>query len=149
MRLALAVTPRRTLTGEPVEAAHPQTAAALADGSISTRAAATVVAMTDQIDDLLADQSAPLFETALLDFARRARPRPAGPLRQRPVRPRSTKTARSVTSRPRTGAARCRCTAVPDGSGTIAGELTCEAAEYLETLFDTLAKPHQGPERRT
>ena len=32
-----------------------------------------------------------------------------------------------------------------DGSGTIAGELTCEAAEYLETLFDTLATPHQGP----
>ncbi len=34
----------------------------------------------------------------------------------------------------------------PDGSGTIAGELTCESAEYLETLFDTLAKPHQGPD---
>jgi len=46
VKLAAAVTPRRTLTGEPVEAAHPQTAAALADGSISTRHAATVVAMT-------------------------------------------------------------------------------------------------------
>ena len=69
VRLAAAVTPRRTLTGELVEAAHPQTAAALATGSISTRHAATVVAMTDRIDDLLADQSAPLFESALLDFA--------------------------------------------------------------------------------
>ncbi len=63
VRLAAAVTPRRTLTGETVEAQHPQTAAALAEGAISTRAAATVVAMTDKIDDLLADQSAPLFET--------------------------------------------------------------------------------------
>ncbi len=32
VRLAAAVTPRRTLTGELVEAAHPQTAAALAAG---------------------------------------------------------------------------------------------------------------------
>ncbi len=31
VRLAAAVTPRRTLTGELVEAAHPQTAAALAE----------------------------------------------------------------------------------------------------------------------
>ncbi len=28
---------------------------------------------------------------------------------------------------------------------SIAGELTCEAAEYVETLLDTLAKPHTGP----
>ena len=70
VRLAAAVMPRRTLIGEPVEPAHPQTAAALADGAISTRHAATVVAMTDKIDDVLVDQTAPLFETALLDFAR-------------------------------------------------------------------------------
>ncbi len=37
VRLAAAVTPRRTLTGETVEAQHPQTAAALAEGAISTR----------------------------------------------------------------------------------------------------------------
>ncbi len=41
---------------------------------------------------------------------------------------------------------RCRCTAARTGQASIAGELTCEAAEYLETLFDTLAKPHQGPD---
>ena len=33
----------------------------------------------------------------------------------------------------------------PDGSGTIAGELTCEAAEYLETLFDTLGNRTRAP----
>ena len=69
VKLALAITPPRLITGELVEPQHPQTAQALADGSISTRAAATVVKMTDKIDDLLADQSAPLYETALLDFA--------------------------------------------------------------------------------
>ncbi len=69
VRLALAITPPRLITGELVEPQHPQTAAALADGSISVRAAATVVQMTDKIDDLLADQSAPLYETALLEFA--------------------------------------------------------------------------------
>ena len=28
-----------------------------------------------------------------------------------------------------------------DGSGALSGELTCEAAEYVETMLDTLAKP--------
>ena len=36
----------------------------------------------------------------------------------------------------------------PDGSATISGELTCEAAEYVETLFDTLGKPHLDPDGR-
>jgi hypothetical protein len=39
VKLAAAVCERRTLTGVPVEPAHPQTATALADGSISVRAA--------------------------------------------------------------------------------------------------------------
>ncbi len=51
-----------------------------------------------------------------------------------------------MTSRPRTGAAACRCAGVRTGQRSIAGELTCEAAEYLETLFDTLGKPHTGPD---
>ncbi len=70
VRLAAAVTPRRTLTGEPVEAAHPQTAAALAEGAISTRHAITVVATADRISDFVADTAGPLFETQLLDCAR-------------------------------------------------------------------------------
>ena len=43
VKLALAITPRRLITGELVEPQHPQTAQALAEGVISTRAAATVV----------------------------------------------------------------------------------------------------------
>ena len=68
--LAAAVCERRTLTGVPVEPAHPQTAAALAAGSISTRAAGTIVATVDKIDDLVADDAGPLFETNLIEFAR-------------------------------------------------------------------------------
>ncbi len=148
VRLAAAVTPRRTLTGELVEAAHPQTAAALAAGVISTRHAATVVAMTDRIDDLLADQSAPLFECALLDFAADHDPdilaRFANGLYARVDQDGAFRDVEAAHRR-RTITLHRR----PDGSGSIAGELTCEAAEYLETLFDTLAKPHQGPDGRT
>ena len=144
MKLALAVTPRRTLTGDPVEAAHPQTAAALAEGEISTRHAATVVAMTDKIDDLLADQSAPLYETALLDFAAEHDPdllaRFANGLYARVDQDGAFRDIEAAHRR-RTLTLHRRA----DGSGTIAGELTCEAAEYVETLLDTLAKPHTGP----
>ena len=75
VKLAAAVCERRSLTGVPVEPAHPQTAAALAVGSISTRAAGTIVATVDKIDDLVADDAGPLFETNLIDFARTTTPR--------------------------------------------------------------------------
>ncbi len=146
VRLALAITPPRLITGELVEPQHPQTAAALADGSISVRAAATVVKMTDKIDDLLADQSAPLYETALLDFAAEHDPdllaRFATGLYARVDHDgafRDIETAhrrRTLTLHRRS-----------DGSATIAGDLTCEAAEYLETLLDTLA--NRTPARTT
>jgi len=61
---------RTTLTGVPVEPAHPQTAAALAEGSISTRAAATIVRTVDAIDDFVVDDAGPLFEQNLIEFAR-------------------------------------------------------------------------------
>ena len=141
VKLALAITPPRLITGELVEPRHPQTAQALADGLISTRAAATIVKMTDKIDDLLADQSAPLYETTLLEFAADHDPDLLG------------KFANGIYARvDQDGAFRDIDTAHrrrsltlhrrADGSGTIAGELTCEAAEYVETLLDTLAKPH-------
>jgi hypothetical protein len=117
----------------------------LAEGLISARAAATVVRMTDKIDDLLADQSAPLYETALLDFAAEHDPdllaRFANGLFARVDQDgafRDIETAhrrRALTLQRRA-----------DGSATVTGELTCEAAEYLETLLDTLGKPHTGPD---
>ena len=144
MKLATAVSGRTTLTGEPVEPAHPQTAAALAAGTISTRAAGTVVATVDTIDDLVADDAGPLFETHLLEFAGEHDPETLGKYAhtmrikldqdgayhdlQRAHR------RREVTLQRR-----------PDGSGTLSGELTCEAAEYLHTIFDVLAKPRPTP----
>jgi hypothetical protein len=141
VKLAAAVMPRRLITGETVEPKHPQTAQALADGVISTRHAATVVAMTDRIDDILADQSAPLYETALLDFARDHDPdllaRFANGLYARVDQDGAFGDIERAHRR-RTLTLRRR----PDGSATLAGELTCEAAEYVQTLLDTLAKPH-------
>ncbi len=100
--------------------------------------------MTDKIDDLLADQSAPLYETALLQFAAEHDPdllaRFATGLYARVDHDgafRDIETAhrrRTLTLHRRS-----------DGSASIAGDLTCEAAEYVETLLDTLAKPHTGP----
>ena len=47
VRLAAAVGERATLTGVPVAPAHPQTAAALAAGAVSVRAAGTIVATVE------------------------------------------------------------------------------------------------------
>ena len=131
VKLALAITPPRLITGELVEPQHPQTAQALADGFISARAAATVVRMTDKIDDLLAEQSAPLFETALLDFAAEHDPdllaRFANGLYARVDQDGAFRDIEAAHRR-RTLSLHRRA----DGSGTIAGELTCEAAEYVE-----------------
>ncbi len=115
VKLAAAVTPRRTLTGDTVEAAHPQTAAALAEGAISTRAAATVVAMTDKIDDLLADQSAPLYRDARCSTSPVTTTPTCWPASPTACTPGSIRTGRFVTSRPRTGAAACRCAGVRTG----------------------------------
>ena len=141
VKLALAVTPRRMLTGQVVEPAHSQTAVALADGTISARAAATVVTMTDKISDVVVDEAGPLFETTLLEFAAdhdaETLARFAHGLF---VRVDQDGTLRDVER-----AHRRRAVSLvrrSDGSATISGELTCEAAEYLETMFDTLARPH-------
>ena len=145
VKLALAITPPRLITGELVEPQHPQTAAALADGLISTRAAATVVKMTDKIDDLLADQSAPLYETALLQFAAEHDPdllgRFANGLYARVDQDgafRDIETAHR--RRDPDPAPACRRSAT---IGRWRADL--RAAEYLETTFDTFGRPQPGP----
>lgn len=145
VRLAAAVTGRTTLTGQPVGPAHPQTAAALVAGSISVRAAGTIVRTVDKLDDVVVDQAGPLFEANLIGFATdhdpetlgrfasgmRARVDQDGAFRELERAQRR----RELTLRRRA-----------DGSGTLTGELTCEAAEYVETMLDTLAKPKLDPE---
>ena len=139
------MTPRRTLSGEAVEAAHPQTAAALTQGAISARAASIIVAAADKISDLVVDDAGPLFETQLIDCARQHDPdtlaRFAHDLRTAVDQDGALRDIEAAHRRRQVSLHRRA-----DGSGIIAGELTCDAAEYLETLFDTLAKPHQGPD---
>ena len=145
VKLAAAVNERTTLTGQSVEPAHPQTAAALAAGTISTRAAVTVVATVDKISDLVVDDAGPLFEANLIEFATEHDPETLG------------KYAKGMYARvDQDGAYRDLDRAQQrrgltlrrhaDGSGTLSGELTCEAAEYVDTMLDTLAKPHVDTE---
>jgi hypothetical protein len=145
VKLAAAVCERRSLTGVPVEPAHPQTAAALAEGSISVRAAATIVATVDKIDDLVADDAGPLFEANLIDFARDHDPqtlaRYATGMKARVDQDGAYRDLERAHRRRELSLQRRA-----DGSGTLSGELTCEAAEYLDTMLDTLAKPHLDAE---
>ena len=140
VKLAAAVCERRTLTGVPVEPAHPQTAAALAEGSISVRAAATVVATVDRISDFVVDDAGPLFETNLIEFARDHDPETLGKY----ANGMKARVDQDGAYRDLERAHRRRELTLnrrADGSGTLSGELTCEAAEYVHTLLDTLAKP--------
>jgi hypothetical protein len=140
VKLAAAVSERTTLTGVPVEPAHPQTARALQSGAISTRAAATIVATVDKIDDLVADDAGPLFETNLIDFARDHDPETLAKY----AHGMKAKLDQDGAYRDLERAQRRRELSLhrrADGTSTLSGELTCEAAEYVETLLDTLAKP--------
>jgi hypothetical protein len=144
VKLAAAVTERTTLTGVPVEPAHPQTAAALGAGQISVRAAGTIVRTVDAISDFVVDEAGPLFETSLIDFARDHDPETLGKyahgLKIRLDQDGAyrdlerAQRRRGITPRRR-----------PDGSGPAEVELTSELHEYLATVFDTFGKPHPGP----
>jgi hypothetical protein len=116
----------------------------LSAGLISTRAAAIVVKMTDKIDDLLADQSAPLYETTLLQFAAEHDPdllgRFANGLYARVDQDGAFRDFETAHRR-RDLAARRR----PDGAGPAGGEFTSELHEYLEITFDTFGRPQPGP----
>ena len=83
--------------------------------------------MTDKIDDLLADQSAPMYETALLDFARDHDPdllaRFANGLYARVDQDGAFRDIEPAHRRRIT----LRC-AAPAAPAPLAGELTCEAA---------------------
>ncbi len=117
----------------------------MAEGAISTRHAITVVATADRISDFVADTAGPLFETQLLDCAREHDPDTLA----RFAHDLYTAVDQDGAFRDIEAAHRRREVSLhrrPDGSATIAGELTCEAAEYLETLFDTLGQtpPRSG-----
>ena len=70
MRLAAAVSPRRTMTGAVVAPAHPETAAAFTAGQVSARSADIVTRTVDRLPDCVLDEAHPAVEAVLLDFAR-------------------------------------------------------------------------------
>ncbi len=146
VRLAAAVTPRRTLTGETVEAQHPQTAAALAEGCDLDPGRGH--GRGDDGQDRRPARrpvSTNVSRRALLDFARDHDP----DLLARFANGLYARVDQDGAFRDIEAAHRRRSLSLhrrADGSASIAGELTCEAAEYLETLFDTLGKPHPGPD---
>ncbi|HEY8301609.1 MAG TPA: DUF222 domain-containing protein [Jatrophihabitans sp.] len=69
LRLAAAISPRRTLTGELLPPAHPDTAAAFTAGVVSSRAADIVTRTVDQLPDCVLEEAHPAVEQVLLDLA--------------------------------------------------------------------------------
>ena len=103
--------------------------------------------MTDKISDVVVDDAGPAFETTLLAFATDHDPETLA----RFAHGLYVRVDQDGSFRALEAAHRRRTVSLhrhPDGSATISGELTCEAAEYVETLFDTLGKPHLDPDGR-
>ena len=70
VRLAAAVSPRRTLTGQVLPPLHEQTAAAFTAGEVSARSADIVTRTVDRLPDCVLEEAHSAVETVLLDFAR-------------------------------------------------------------------------------
>ena len=148
VKLAAAVTPRRSLAGEPLPPEHGEVAAAFGAGAISGAAAVTIAQTVDRLpaDTLDLERGAGrAVEAVLTEFAKEQDPETLrrhakavavaldqdGAYREADLRNRT----RDVALRRR-----------PDGSGTLAGDLTAECAEYLDTLMDCLSTPQPGPD---
>ncbi|HEY8300316.1 MAG TPA: DUF222 domain-containing protein, partial [Jatrophihabitans sp.] len=140
LRLAAAVSPRHSMTGELLPAAHPDTAAAFAAGLVSSRAADIVTRTVDGLPDGVLEEAHSAVEQVLLDFAKAHDPET---LARHATRV-STALDQNGALRDHERAARRRSAQLrrfPDGSGVLLVHLTAEAAEYVETSFDTLGKP--------
>lgn len=146
-KLADAVVTRRMPTGVPVEAAHPATAAALEAGEISPRAAGVVVSTVDRLPDCVLDEAHESVESVLLDFARDHDPETLA----RHAKAVSPALDQDGAYRDLDRAAQRRDIALhrrADGSASMSSELTCELAEYVQTLIDTMSKPHLDADGR-
>jgi hypothetical protein len=143
VKLAAAVNPRRSPVGELLPPEHPEAAAAFTAGAISGAAAITIAHTVDRLPAETLDLehgAGRAVETVLVDFARDNDPETLrrhakavataldqdGALRDAEYRDRT----RELTLKRRA-----------DGSGTLAGDLTCQLAEVVETVLDCLGKP--------
>jgi hypothetical protein len=140
LRLAAAISPRRSMTGELLPPAHPDTAAAFTAGLVSARAADIVTRTVDALADCVLEEAHSAVEHVLLDFAEQHDPETLG----RHAKTVSAALDQNGALRDHERAARRRSAELrrfPDGSGILIVSLTAEAAEYVETGFDTLGKP--------
>ena len=152
VRLAAAVSPRRSLTGEVLPALHEPTAAAFSAGVVSAQAAEIVTRTVDALPACVLEEAHSAVEEVLLDFAKSHDPQTLA----RHAKQVATALDQDGALADHERAERRRTvefTRFPDGSGVLVVHLTAEAAEHVETTFDTLAKPQPAsdgtPDPRT
>lgn len=146
VRAAEAAGPRHTVTGQRLDPAYPQVAAAQAAGTIGERQARVIVETIERLPDPIREQVRDEVETSMVGYAEKfdalmlarlgrrvqAHYDPDGTLPDVEERQRR----REFTLHQR-----------PDGSAHGQFEATAELAEYLQTIVDSLATPkpeHDG-----
>ena len=139
-KAAIALAPGRALSGAVRPAIYPRTAAALADGSLSSEHARLIVTTIEHLPDVVAAEHDREIEAVLVEQAVTLDPHQLkscairlvflhdqdGVLADEAYRDR----VRGLTVAQR-----------PDGSAHVDGELTAPCAEALLTVLDSLAKP--------
>ena len=144
VRLAASVGPRRTLTGDPVEAAHPLTAAALAVRRDLARGPRRP-SSTRWIGSHRSWSRTPRSRSRRCCWTSRSEHDPETLVRlAHDLRNRLDQDGQYSDLERRHRRRELNLHRRADGSASVDGELTAEAAEYLHTLFDTLAKPQPG-----
>lgn len=140
VRAADAAGTRRSLTGELVPPSFPDVAAAQAAGEISAAQAQLVVATVDALPGAIQAELGATVEGLLVEQARELDPTCLAALAQglsHRLDPDGRLTDAAYRQRRRDIGLQRHA----DGSGHLCGELTAENAEFLETMFDVLARP--------
>jgi len=131
---------RRSLTGEMLPPSYPDVAAAQAAGEISAAQAQIVVSTVDALPGAVQAEMGATVEGLLVEQARELDPTCLAALAQ------GLSLRLDPDGRLKDAAYRQRRRDIgllrhTDGSGHLCGELTAENAEFLETMFDVLARP--------
>ena len=137
---AMALAPRRTLSGEPLPPIYARTAAAHASGAISADHARLIVATIERLPDAVAADHDLEIEAALVGEAIALDPRQLGLYATRLVY-RFDQDGLLATEAYRNRHRAFTIAQRPDGSAHVDGELTAPCAEALLTVLDSLAKP--------
>ena len=129
-----------TPSGQRLEPVYPAVAAAQARGEISDRHAQVIVAMIEKLPEAVRAEKGDAVADWLVGFAAQHDPQ----LLARHAHDLANALDQDGQDKDREERDRHRAVGFgrrPDGSGRVDGELTAECAEYLETVFDSLARP--------